>query len=51
MENNHRLMHYVSADKIPQDLLNRMTNLSWCEMMRFIYLFAKQESLQEEWLA
>lgn len=26
MENNHRLMQYVTADKIHQDLLNMMTN-------------------------
>lgn len=27
MENNHRLMQYVTADKIRQDLLNPMTIL------------------------
>ena len=27
MENKYTLMQYVTADKIPQDLLNTMTNL------------------------
>lgn len=41
-------MQYVTADKPPQDLLNTATNRggSLREMMRFIYLHAKQESLR-----
>lgn len=45
MENNHRLMQYVTADKPPpQDLLNTATNGggSLREMMGFIYLDAKR---------